>query len=311
MNPAYSVILFTTASGTGYGLLALACMVALAHGPASSTAYGLSVTLTSLILITAGLLSSTLHLGHPERAWRAFSQWRTSWLSREGVAAIITYAPALGFAALWSGLVDVPGLLAPLAVATLLMCLITVITTGMIYASLKTIRRWNHWLTPVNYITLGLAGGALALSFLSALFGRGQMFLHGFTGLLLVVAMGFKFASWLAGDRATKSLTPANATGLAGRVRQWEVPHTSANYVMKEMGYSIGRKHAAKLRRLVMLELLAALALMALVAVFPAGELALTGLALVLGGLGIVTERWLFFAEAQHAVTLYYGAEAA
>lgn len=311
MNPAYSVILFTTASGTGYGLLALACMVGLAHGPASSTAYGLSVTLSALSLITMGLLSSTLHLGHPERAWRAFSQWRSSWLSREGIAAIVTYAPALGFAGVWSGLVPAPGLLAPLAVATMLMCLLTVITTGMIYACLKTIRRWNHWLTPVNYITLGLAGGGLALCFLSAVFGRGQMFLYGFTGLLLAIAMAAKFAAWLTGDRAVKALTPADATGLKGRVRQWEVPHTSANYVMKEMGYQVGRRHAVKLRRLVMLGLLAAMLLMVLASLLPAGEVAFTGLALILGGLGIVTERWLFFAEAQHAVTLYYGAEAA
>jgi Fe-S-cluster-containing dehydrogenase component len=41
-------------------------------------------------LAVAGLLASTFHLGHPERAWRALSQWRSSWLSREGIAAIAT-----------------------------------------------------------------------------------------------------------------------------------------------------------------------------------------------------------------------------
>jgi DMSO reductase anchor subunit len=29
------------------------------------------------------------------------------------------------------------------------------------------------------------------------------------------------------------------------------------------------------------------------------------------GSLGAVVERWLFFAEATHVVTTYYGAEAA
>ena len=58
----------------------------------------LLLMIIALVLITAGLLSSTAHLGRPERAWRAFSQWRTSWLSREGVAAVFTYVPAGLFA---------------------------------------------------------------------------------------------------------------------------------------------------------------------------------------------------------------------
>jgi hypothetical protein len=95
MNPAYSVILFTTASGAGYGLLALLGFVGFNHGPASSFIFGLVAIVIALGLITIGLLSSTFHLGHPERAWRAFSQWRSSWLSREGVAAVVTYGPAV------------------------------------------------------------------------------------------------------------------------------------------------------------------------------------------------------------------------
>ena len=108
MHPAYSVILFTTASGAGYGLLALLGLVGINHGPASSLAFALTALLIALGLITVGLLSSTLHLGHPERAWRALSQWRSSWLSREGIAALVTYVPALAFGLVWSGLVDWP-----------------------------------------------------------------------------------------------------------------------------------------------------------------------------------------------------------
>ena len=56
--------------------------------------FGFAALALALAAITVGLLSSTLHLGHPERAWRAFSQWRSSWLSREGVLALATYLPA-------------------------------------------------------------------------------------------------------------------------------------------------------------------------------------------------------------------------
>ncbi|MCB1435161.1 MAG: dimethyl sulfoxide reductase anchor subunit, partial [Alphaproteobacteria bacterium] len=135
MHPAYSVILFTTASGAGYGLLALLGLVGINHGQASSLAFGLVSMVIALGLITVGLLSSTFHLGHPERAWRALTQWRTSWLSREGVAAVFTYIPALLFGLVWSGLIDAPQWIAPLGAITAVMAMVTVFTTGMIYAS--------------------------------------------------------------------------------------------------------------------------------------------------------------------------------
>jgi len=93
MNPAYSVIFFTTASGAGYGLLALLGLIGALTGAPLPPLFALVAIVFALALITAGLLSSTFHLGHPERAWRALSQWRTSWLSREGIAAILTYPP--------------------------------------------------------------------------------------------------------------------------------------------------------------------------------------------------------------------------
>ena len=95
MHPAYSVIFFTTASGAGYGLLALLAAFGSAGALPPERWLGIVGIVGALALITFGLLSSTFHLGNPQRAWRAFSQWRTSWLSREGVASTLTYLPAL------------------------------------------------------------------------------------------------------------------------------------------------------------------------------------------------------------------------
>ena len=39
--------------------------------------------------------------------------------------------------------------------------------------------------------------------------------------------------------------------------------------------------------------------------------LVLTTLAAISAAAGVLTERWLFFAEAEHVVTLYYGRDAA
>jgi DMSO reductase anchor subunit len=101
LHPAISVIFFTTASGAGYGLLAVLGIAAPAGLLPTQSWLGLSGLGLALALISAGLLSSTFHLGHPERAWRAVSQWRSSWLSREGVVALATYVPAGLFAIGW------------------------------------------------------------------------------------------------------------------------------------------------------------------------------------------------------------------
>jgi DMSO reductase anchor subunit len=309
MHPAYSVILFTTASGAGYGLLALLGLVGISHGQASSLAFALTSMIVALGLITIGLLSSTFHLGHPERAWRAFSQWRSSWLSREGVAAVVTYVPAVGFGLVWSGLADLPGWIAPLGILSSAMALLTIFTTAMIYASLKTIRAWNQNLTAPVYLAIGLATGSCLLAAISALFGRFQFFQVVLTLALLALALGLKFLYWRAIDAAPRTHTMGAATGLGaiGVVSQWEVPHTSANYVQREMGYAVARRHAEKLR--IMVQVLLALAMLAMLAalILPYATL----LAALLALAAAVVERWLFFAEAQHVVTLFYGAKAA
>src|SRR5262245_54474632 len=94
MHPAYSVILFTTACGAGYGLLIGLAMAVVLNAVPRDPFLGFVGLGMALALITGGLLSSTFHLGRPERAWRSFSQWRSSWLSREGIAALMTYGPA-------------------------------------------------------------------------------------------------------------------------------------------------------------------------------------------------------------------------
>jgi sulfite dehydrogenase (quinone) subunit SoeC len=308
MHPAYSVILFTTASGAGYGLLALLGLTGASHGQASSFWYGATAMVLALGLITVGLLASTFHLGHPERAWRAFSQWRTSWLSREGVAAVITYIPACLFGLLWvfggnETAIAITGYL------TALMAMVTVFTTAMIYASLPTIRQWRHFMVVPVYILFSIATGAVLLFALTALFGRSGI---PALGVITIVALGLaglaKLVYWAGIDRMKPKYTMGQATGLGGSVRQWEVPHTSENFVQREMGFRVARKHAARLR-MICIGLLAG-ALAAIWLAFTAGGAVapvLAVAAVVLTGVAVATERWLFFAQAKHVVTLFYG----
>ncbi|HVC62811.1 MAG TPA: DmsC/YnfH family molybdoenzyme membrane anchor subunit [Acetobacteraceae bacterium] len=311
MNPAFSVILLTTASGAGYGMLAwLGVLNALRLLP-SSPWFGVPAIFVALALSTIGLLASTLHLGHPERAWRSISQWRTSWLSREGVMALLTYLPALGFAAAWwftgagSGAAAVLGLLAAAC------SLATICCQAMIYATLKPIRQWSNRLVPPNFLLLALFTGAACLAGALALDDAAAARLVAAIAVVSAVAAGaVKLAYWRQIDAAPPVATIESATGLGalGRVRMLESPHTEENFLLREMGYAIARKHATRLRAIALaVGFIAPVVLLVLGIVLPPANRFLLPLAALAAVLGIYVERWLFFAEATHTVTLYYG----
>lgn len=316
MHPAFSVIFFTTLSGAGYGLLTwLSALLfwrslsadAAASPPPSTLAWGLALALS---LVSVGLLSSTLHLGKPARAWRAFSQWRSSWLSREGLLALATYLPALGLGLWLIGPLRGAGawLPAALAAATALLALSTVACTAMIYASLPPIPAWRHRLVVPGYLLFALLGGAALLAALPGIAGQAR-WAWAAPALLAPLAALLKLAYWRAIDRQPLPVDRGDALGLPGReATVFERPHTEANYLTREMGYVLARKHAAKLRRVaVWLFALAPLLAAALAWRLPAAPAtALAAVAALAVLLGTLVERWLFFAQARHVVTLYY-----
>lgn len=312
MNPAFSVIMLTTASGAGYGMLAwLGVLTALRLLP-SSPWFGIPAIFVALALSTIGLLASTLHLGHPERAWRSISQWRTSWLSREGVIALLTYPPALGFAAAWWFFGPVAGATAVLGLLAALCSLATVMCQAMIYATLRPIRQWHHRLVPPNFLLLALFTGAVWLAAAVALDDAGAAGLVASIAVVVAVAAGaVKLAYWRDIDAAPPAATIESATGLGslGPVRMLEAPHTEENYLLREMGYAIARKHATKLRTIALAVGFIAPVVLLLVGVLFSGGVGLVLLMLsaIAVVLGVYVERWLFFAEATHTVTLYYG----
>lgn len=315
MHPALSVIIFTTTSGAGYGLLVWYGLISTFSEAAGGRVVALVVLPLALLLVTAGLLSSTFHLGRPERAWRAFSQWRTSWLSREGICSFVTYAPAGLLTLAWL-ISPAPGAIAVmLGLVSVCASLATIYCTAMIYASLKTVHQWcNPYVVP-NYLALGLYTGALLLAAVLHLLGHGSPivdFVALASGLAALLGK-VRYWHYIANTRHPSS--PESATGLGGigKVRLFEAPHTEENYLMREMGFSIARKHAEKLRKLSILSLFVAPLILVLVGLLMGGGAAaiVTAFAVLLAAVGVLIERWLFFAEARHVVTLFYGAQAA
>ena len=289
MHPAPSVILFTTLSGLGFGLLFF-----LGLGLPGSTGWVAFIFFAiAYILAVGGLLASTFHLGHPERALKAFTQWRSSWLSREAwcaVAALIT----MGLVGLGRVFFDTHWTLLGWIGAAF--CLATVLTTSMIYTQLKTVPRWNTGLTPLVFLTYAASGGALL---------SGQI---DTARILLALAAAVQLAWWIrsetALERSGTTLETATGLGTIGSTRAFEPPHTGSNYLTREMVFVVARSHAKLLR---MIAVLLAFAIPIFVLTLPFSHV-LAAVAVVSHIAGVFVSRWLFFAESEHVVGLYYGA---
>lgn len=260
----------------------------------------------ALGLVTIGLMASTFHLGRPERAWRALSQWRTSWLSREGIAALIAYPPAVALGG-WLTFGEPGGWAVPLGGLTAVTAGATVFATGMLYRSLPPIRAWANGFTVPGYLLMALASGLpMVMALLVGQTGEVVALLAAGTA---VAALQLKRAYWRWLDDGQAATTAGTATGLGhlGRVRMLDPPHTGTNFLMKEMGYRVARKHGRRLRGV-------AVGLIGVSGALALGSAVLPWLAVLAGPvavLGVAVERWLFFAEAKHTTMLYYGAETA
>ncbi len=289
MHPAPSIIIFTVLSGLGFGLLFW-----LGLGIPDTKGWdAFAIYAVGFICSVVGLVASTFHLGNPQRAWRAFTQWRSSWLSREGWFAVL----ALMFIGLYAlFIIFFENRMNVLGFIGSILCLITVFATSMIYAQMKSVPRWNHWTTCALFLLLSLAGGAIL---------AGQ----SLAGLVLLILTGIaQIIVWTKGDeRFTErgsTIETATQLGHIGKVRLFESPHTGTNYLLKEMVYQVGRKHAQKLRRIsfVLMCIVPAVILLLL-----PSNLFFIAIAALLHLGGTFISRWLFFAEAEHVVGLYYG----
>jgi sulfite dehydrogenase (quinone) subunit SoeC len=321
MHPAFSVIFLTTLIGAGQGLfLALYTgqIYALANLlPTQGTAFYVGGSLIALALLVAGLIASFFHLGRPERAWRAATKWRTSWLSREVLALplvmVLVAAYALAHYLGWTvplftlaGTLPVSptlliGLLGTLAVFALFLC------TAMIYAGVPFLQEWHSPLTVVNFTLLGIASGFLLAAAWSAWLGNE---LVGFYGTSGVIATLLALVTRLLAMARNRGIKHKSALASAIGVRHSELTQKAQG----AMGGSFNTReffHGRSIRTL------AAVRTLFLVLTFPIPVL-LIGLGYWLESpflplaafgaqyLGLLAERWYFFAEARHPQNLYY-----
>ncbi len=311
MHPAFSVIFFTVSSGAGFGLFALLYLADVMRLGGGLSGEKIAITgVMALVFIIAGLLSSVAHLANPKNAWRAFSRFRTSWLSREGVFSVAFFPFAFGYLLLsWFSIPGLEVLRLILGGVATLLAWITIFSTGMIYASLKTIRQWNTPLVPVNYLAMGHFSGALMLLAVAAWTGLAMQPFVYLAGSLLVFSALLKaiYYFWIAEPGASSSIQ--TATGFTrAQVKLLDTGHTHGTFLTQEFGFQLARRYAMVLKIGVFVAGFV-LPLVLLLAFRGQPSLLWAGVITALALLGLGLERWLFFAEARHVVNLYHGAQ--
>ncbi|HEX2542709.1 MAG TPA: DmsC/YnfH family molybdoenzyme membrane anchor subunit [Caldimonas sp.] len=307
MNPAFSVVVFTTLAGAAQGLAVLLAVAVLDGVPVAASFVSGSLLLVIVMLVGA-LGASFLHLGRPERAWRAVAMWRTSWLSRE----VIVLPAFIGLVALWWLAVraDAPPWLLRVVMPVLVVAVSSALwyCTAMIYACLRFIEEWAQPLTLVNFAVLGLSSGCLCGAALAAFAGEARLLaLAGPAALAItLLAWATRMLALRRNDRLRHRSTLQTATGIRSpRLVQKAMGMTGGSFNTREFFHPAS---PAAARRVRLGGVVLAFALPALLAAWGlvAGGVLPWLLAVLVQAPGLVADRWTFFAQARHPQNLYY-----
>jgi sulfite dehydrogenase (quinone) subunit SoeC len=323
MHPAFSVIFLTTLIGMGQGLfLALyteqlySAIKVLESTETSQEFYALA-SFVSLLLLILGLFASFFHLGHPERAWRSAAMWRTSWLSREVIAlptfmffvfvySAVNYIPGFNIQVMQLGSVSVDlsllvGAITTVFAFTLFVC------TGMIYACLKFLQEWHSPLTLINYILLGGASG-FTLATLLAMFGAPHLvsFFASWAMVLTLVALVFRVASLMRNKRLRPASDLRSATGIRHtQIKQKTQGSMGGSFNTREYFHNKTLLFVRNLKW-IFLVLVFVIPTFCLGAILTQPDGNVIFCALISQYIGLLAERWYFFADAKHPQNLYY-----
>ncbi len=307
MRPQFSIIFFTTLAGMAQGLLFFLALINLEAPVFSAPFISMLALPVCFILLTLGLVASFFHLGHPERAWRAAMMWRTSWLSREVIALpAVMLLTALTFLYIHSGVVP-----AWLWAAVIIGTLALWICTAKIYQCIRFIQEWSHPSTLTNFILLGLSSGGLLLEFLLLVWNDpniplGISLISGVNFILLFIALNLKLWIWRRNQKLKPKSNLATATGIKGNnIRQTSMGFMGGSFNTREFFHHQTDRVISNIRKIILL--MAYVGPMVLLA-FSMNSPSMTqvALALLMHYVGLLAERWMFFAEANHPQNLYY-----
>lgn len=310
MKPVSTVIYFTIASGAGYGMIVVLSILSLIDKLDYIFNAKIIIISLSFFLIASGLLTSTIHLGHPERALRTLGQWRKSWLSRKVLLALSALGSTILFYYSWLALHH-EILLKFFLIFSALLSILTVYCTAKIYSSLKNVPTWNNPFVPVLYILYSVISGSLILFLIFFYYKIYSILLNNFILILLPTAFFIKILYWytiknlkISNIKTTKELNSDK------EINFFEDPSIRKNFLTNEIISNIDNKSSFILRSscIILTYITPFYCLIQTPTLVVNDDVAFITYLIsnILAIVGIIIERWLFFIESKHTVSLYY-----
>lgn len=321
MHPAFSVIFLTTLLGVGQGMfIALVFVQLLTAAGILQTeltpeffAYGTGVV---LVFVGLALFASFFHLGHPERAMKTITQWKTSWLSREVIAL-----PAFGGAAFLYGVIHFFGwdfnvfesenMVLSLSLAMGLVGIILSVTlwvcTGMIYACIKFLQEWATPLTVVNFIMLGMASGYTAATVYASIVKPELITFFAWSAIFFTALAAItRISAMVRNSRIKPKSTPTSAIGIRHeKIQQKSQGAMGGSYNTRE--YFHGKSESfISMIKWGFLVLVFIVPVVFLIQGLTQTAMVALIVAAVVQYIGLVAERWYFFADSNHPQNIYY-----
>jgi len=322
MHPAFSVIFLTTLIGVGQGLFLalytgqLYSVIKVLPVQESPGFYGYG-SLLALVFLAAGLLASFFHLGHPERAWRSAAQWKTSWLSREVIVLpafmSMTFIYAMIHISDWNPvlftlgedfIVDLSLLIGGINTA---LAFVLFLCTAMIYACIKFLQEWATPLTVVNYTLLGMASG-FALSTAFAAYVQSDLinFYAGWTITLTIFAFITRIASLIRNTKIKYKSNLSSAIGIRHtKIKQKAQGAMGGSFNTREYFHGV-KPVLFKSIKWIFLVLVFIVPVVLLIVALTTNSFVLFAVVFMVQYIGLIAERWFFFAQANHPQNLYY-----
>ena len=306
MRTQFSIIFFTTLAGMAQGFLFFLAVLNF-HTQVIPTSFLTSLAFpVSLCLLTLGLIASFFHLGHPERAWRAVMMWRTSWLSRE-VIALPALMIVTGVAYFYACTSQIPQWVwAALLITTVVLW----ICTAKIYQCIRFIQEWSHPSTLINFMILGMSSGLMLLDLLICIWGEtiqvNISLLSAVTFVLLFLSLNLKLWMWHRNKGLQPKSTLASATGIKeSNIRQISMGLMGGSFNTREFFHHQTERMIKSIRKITLL-CAYIVPLMMLANAINSPNAVVFAIALAIHYIGLLAERWMFFAEANHPQNLYY-----
>ncbi len=314
MHPEMSLVFLTVLAGIGQGIFILYLVLEIILVGTLSPVFAYSSLLSCIALQYLGAAASLLHLGNPQRAWKAVRMWKHSWLSREiltmgGFMGLVhLYLIAMYFGRGYTELVIIGSL-------AVLFSIGFYVSSSMLYATIRFIKEWANGFTPLNFALSGLlVGSAIGFTLLHLIQPDIPVLkaVNVLVILLTLVAMIIKLLTFRFNSKAYVPITLKNALGVNDpKIRLMDMGAAYDHYNTTDFHFPLTDQQLQTQKVMIVLFIF----VLPLISWFLMLYMNLGNMInIVLGfssvGLmivGYLIERRLFFIEGNHLQNLYYG----